>query len=500
MAKVSNFRPAGFSSDEEGSDEDGFSFAEPIKYQKPKVELNRSAPMIDVPVSNVDLLRIEVTKGNLEAVKSLIEEKEVPVDIITHGWTPLMFAASYCQYDVMDYLLKKGANPNFQHNFYTSLMSACASTKQNQETQLKCVQLLLDSGAAVNIKQRNGVTPLMIACKEGNDRIVEELVKRNADINAQDVMGWTPLIWSIHHSKHGHMDTILFLLKAGADVTIKCGKGLSAHSHAMNLGYHHIASQIPDPASDRSSASVFDQPPSMLDSWQYLKENLCGIDGQKWMLWHDVARSLDQLGVYRRYNRCFKDNSINFVKFLTFTDEELEALSVLPVHRKRILDMTRKLHLKRWKERSLDIRSVKNMHKNYNIIDEVRLLANFARHMTMVHASIIYVRTHLADDYNRDTDFKMGDFCTKVDVALTRVKAFQNSLQSYMRYITTNLGDQKYPPDWIVCDSKETKPSRVLKGIITFGFVSVVGFVIWKTDLCPRLHLNILKVVTRKSV
>lgn len=482
MAQKSNFKPAGFSSDEDSSDEEGFSFADPIKPSRTKIQSQTA------PVSDRDLLRMAALNGNVLVLKSLIEDKTWPVDSVLQGWTPLMSAASNCEYDAMEYLIDKGANPNFHQNCYTVLMSACACRKKPLDVHLKCVRLLLDSGALLNSRQRNGITPLMIACREGSAKIVEELIKRNADINAQDVMGWTPLIWGVHHSKQGEMEVISLLISAGADITIKCGRGLTAHGHALNLGYNHIAVQIPSSDSDAAVSVTTEPALTKVDLWEHLKDNLCGVNGKKWVLWRDIARSLDQLGMFQRYGHHFKESEMDFVKFLTLTEDELEALSVLPVHRICLLDKIRKLHLKPWQHKSLDLRSVKNMQKEYRIVDEVKFIASIARQISMICASVTYVRIHMSPSFEGEPDVKVEDLYLTMESTLTKANALHKELKSYEHYITSNLGEEKYPADWIG-PHRHIKKSR-FPLMATAVVVGVIGIILWKT--CPYLihHSN----------
>lgn len=482
MARKLNIMPAGFSSDEDSSDEEGFSFADTFKPSRTRIQAQTA------PVNDRDLLRTAALNGDVPLLKSLIEEKTMPVDVILQGWTPLMLAASNCEYDAVEYLIDKGANPNFHQNRYTILMSACACRKQTEDIRLKCVRLLLDSGAVVESRQRNGMTPLMTACREGIAKIVEELINRNADINAQDVMGWTPLIWSVHHSKQGEMEIISLLVSAGADVTIKCGRGHTAHTHALNLGYHHIAVQIP--SGDDVPVTLTTEPaPAKVDFWEDLKDNLCGINGNKWVLWQDIARSLDQLGMFQRYGHRFKESKMDFVKFLTLTEGELEALSVLPVHRICLLDKIRKLHLKPWKDKSLDLRGIKNMRKERRMVDEIKFIASVARQISMIRASITYVRIHASSSFEDEPDVKVEDVYLMLDSTLNKANALHKELKSYEHYITSSLREEKYPPDWIGPDTPIKKLSCPL--VTTAVVVGVVGIIMWKT--CPYLihHCNI---------
>ena len=53
--------------------------------------------------------------------------------------------------------------------------------------------LLINAGADINAKNKDGSTPLHVAAEKKNKDIVELLILRHADINAKNNNGWTPL-------------------------------------------------------------------------------------------------------------------------------------------------------------------------------------------------------------------------------------------------------------------------------------------------------------------
>jgi hypothetical protein len=55
------------------------------------------------------------------------------------------------------------------------------------------VNLLLDNGAKIDVKTRDGLTPLHCAARSGHDQVVELLISRNASINAKTKNGLTAL-------------------------------------------------------------------------------------------------------------------------------------------------------------------------------------------------------------------------------------------------------------------------------------------------------------------
>ena len=57
------------------------------------------------------------------------------------------------------------------------------------------MEMLLDKGTNVDIKNNNGVTALMVASLNGHGEMVSRLLNRSVDVNIQDKNGWTVLIY-----------------------------------------------------------------------------------------------------------------------------------------------------------------------------------------------------------------------------------------------------------------------------------------------------------------
>jgi ankyrin repeat protein len=57
------------------------------------------------------------------------------------------------------------------------------------------------------------------------------LLKAGADVNARNVIGWTPLMYA---SKYSNPELISILLKAGADVNAKNADGVTALDYAKD--------------------------------------------------------------------------------------------------------------------------------------------------------------------------------------------------------------------------------------------------------------------------
>lgn len=90
--------------------------------------------------------------------------------------TPLIHACQNAQYNVVDILLAAGAEPNKFCHGTAPLLEACAQPT-NPEIIKDIVALLLHKGAAVNVSNQFGRTPLMLACMTGNMLVVTQLLQ-----------------------------------------------------------------------------------------------------------------------------------------------------------------------------------------------------------------------------------------------------------------------------------------------------------------------------------
>lgn len=132
--------------------------------------------------------------------------------------------------DMIRFLIDKGAKADARDiQGFTALH--CAATHASGLEAMKA--LLEKKPDLVNLRNAFGGMALHSAAAEGCLHSAVELVKRGADINAQQGDGNTALILAVHPSKR--QDIAAFLAEAGADVSRKNNLGLSAlHYAAMN--------------------------------------------------------------------------------------------------------------------------------------------------------------------------------------------------------------------------------------------------------------------------
>ena len=133
-------------------------------------------------------------------------------------------------FDVVSCLLNHGADLNAPMNGkYTALMMACRSQ------HVRLVKFLLQQGANVQVKDKDGKTALHFACeltftwKPASCDLLNCLTENGADINALRKDNVTPLMVA---SINGNVDQITFLIKRGANVHLQDKNGDTALHHA----------------------------------------------------------------------------------------------------------------------------------------------------------------------------------------------------------------------------------------------------------------------------
>jgi ankyrin repeat protein len=180
---------------------------------------------------------------------AFLENKNAPT-----GTNPLVNAINQNNIPALKKALKDGANPNLIITGQPLLVLLMSS---NAESIVQIVEILLKSGANVNLQDSTGATALMYAAQEGNEPLVKTLITAGAkttpqanqtytataliiaitaqtpslpiikillkasdikdSINLQDTSGLTALMWA---AKTGNLAAVEALITAGADVTI----------------------------------------------------------------------------------------------------------------------------------------------------------------------------------------------------------------------------------------------------------------------------------------
>ncbi|XP_055974585.1 ankyrin repeat, SAM and basic leucine zipper domain-containing protein 1 isoform X2 [Sorex fumeus] len=155
--------------------------------------LDRSAQKLKGPLPTEEkneTFKKALTTGDISLVQELLDSGISVESSFRYGWTPLMYAASVSNVEMVRVLLDRGANASFSKDKQTILITAC-SARGSEEQILKCVELLLSRNADPNVACRRFMTPLMYAARDGHPQVVALLVAHGAEVNIQDENGYT---------------------------------------------------------------------------------------------------------------------------------------------------------------------------------------------------------------------------------------------------------------------------------------------------------------------
>ncbi|HZT43506.1 MAG TPA: ankyrin repeat domain-containing protein [Chthonomonadaceae bacterium] len=122
---------------------------------------------------------------------------------------------------LLDRLRGRYSAPSTTH---TALWLACAWGEEDLRRKpapdnWPLVKVLLERGAKVNVTDKRGETPILLAVRLDKQQVCHLLIQRGANVNAADIHDWTPLKWAVlMHST----DMVRLLVDNGAHVNTVC--------------------------------------------------------------------------------------------------------------------------------------------------------------------------------------------------------------------------------------------------------------------------------------
>eukprot|EP00727_Mastigamoeba_balamuthi_P013979 m51a1_g9203 hypothetical protein (564) ;mRNA; r:116195-117886 len=166
--------------------------------------------------------------GAVEAARALICAGADPNRATARGRTPLMFACALGGAAIVRELLAARADPNIAtlSSKRTALGIAVAACRHGSAGRDECpkemrtiVRMLLDAGAQPGAARSDGVTPLMLAARNGCVRLAKLLIAGGGSsgllVSQQASNGWTALHFAASSTR---ARMIRVLVDAGADV------------------------------------------------------------------------------------------------------------------------------------------------------------------------------------------------------------------------------------------------------------------------------------------
>ena len=182
-------------------------------------------PQVYFPDGQELKMATAIYDGDTRSVQSMINDGVDLNRIGKGGMTYLYYAMLTMNYDMMELLLKNGANPNIRSVFYTrpklhkkglsddKTIAICLVYSGYGDYDIKYMKLLLKYGA--NINDTTSMSPLTAAVRDkvqGKEKI-KYLAEQGLNLNYSQT--GTPIIAS--QARIFKWDMVLFLLDLGAD-------------------------------------------------------------------------------------------------------------------------------------------------------------------------------------------------------------------------------------------------------------------------------------------
>lgn len=158
------------------------------------------------------------TIGDLDIVKILAGYGAIEY-IDPSNVSPISIATYFGHFEVVEFLLEKGLDPDIMNNMDTFSSLHISIRKRNH----KIAKLLLDKGADINKIASGFGAPIHIAIEKNDIEMVKFLITEGADIEIFDEVHGTPLQKALFMGRN----EIRKLLKASKQITIDSGVNIT---------------------------------------------------------------------------------------------------------------------------------------------------------------------------------------------------------------------------------------------------------------------------------
>jgi len=199
-------------------------------------------------MSSTDIFKA-AEEGNLDDVKSFIDEKGINVNVRdTYGKTPLHAAVGAESIEIVEFLVSKNADVNAEDVEKKTPLHWATIYNDNIEV----AKLLVSKGANVNAQNKYGYTPLHNVIERKNIELFRFLVlEGKADVNAKDSDGSTPLHSAVMKN---NVDFAKILISAGANTNVKNNRGSTPLDLANGSGNMAMVQSLSNHSSKKTDA------------------------------------------------------------------------------------------------------------------------------------------------------------------------------------------------------------------------------------------------------
>lgn len=138
--------------------------------------------ILDKQSGRVDVMSLHqaAMDGKITDIIALVEEKNVHINELQDGWSPLHLAAHFGHLEIVKYLLKNGADVHVKsgNSMANTPLHAAAANRKNRK---EMIGLLLSYGADINEQQSGGWTILHQAAQHNDSEMISYFIEQGAD-------------------------------------------------------------------------------------------------------------------------------------------------------------------------------------------------------------------------------------------------------------------------------------------------------------------------------
>ncbi|KAF7732584.1 hypothetical protein EC973_003331 [Apophysomyces ossiformis] len=203
------------------------------------------------------MLYLAARNQSMEALRILLLQPNIDVNALhgPHGELALHASASAGQFDAVELLIEHGSNVDIRDTLGHTPLSNSLFGKSYPATKL-----LIQSGASLDVEDSQGNSLIHLAVTNNFPEAIDHLLKDGAEVDRHNRRGLSPLALAI---SLGHMESMHCLLRGGADVNGRTRFATVLH-HAVTWNRFEAVQALVERGCDINALNVMEETPLLV--------------------------------------------------------------------------------------------------------------------------------------------------------------------------------------------------------------------------------------------
>ncbi|XP_031559250.1 ankyrin repeat domain-containing protein 24-like isoform X2 [Actinia tenebrosa] len=193
--------------------------------------------VIKLSPNGTTALHTACEKGNVECLEIMLKENPDLSIVDRSGCIALGLAAKQGSVECIEKILEYNSDTIGFQDYHKKTALHYAAAKGHYD----CVNRLLENDKYIDVRDKDGRTPLLMGIQSGKEDVVKLLLDKGAKVNITDNSKKTALMYA---SLLGHEKSVDLLLKRGANSNLQDSNGHTAEDYARIIGYKDIITAI----------------------------------------------------------------------------------------------------------------------------------------------------------------------------------------------------------------------------------------------------------------